>query len=290
MRNDSEGSPATPGSDGQRPRPAAPDGIVPYDAKTFFESFYGSTVRGEPEDWMTIGATTEHEARFHYNAVENSILRALARLEPLPRGAAINAWRMLQRRRGLRVLDVGSGTGHWIDFFREALFATEVVGIELNDQMADHLRRRYASEASVTILGADITEPGLAVRIGEPVDYVSAIGVMFHIVEDPLWKRAVQNLAAILKPGGLLFVGGDFGPRTRDAQLHAIDRFQSWQEHNRALESEGRRRVNKRVRSLAAWSALIERSGLELVDLVRSDREPGIMTPENDVLVARRKG
>jgi SAM-dependent methyltransferase len=288
MRNEPGGLLAQAEATAPRRQDEGSSGTIPYDAKEFFESFYKATVRGEPADWMTIGATTESEARFHYNAVENSIIRALARLEPLPRGAAVMAWRMLQQRRSLRVLDVGSGTGHWIDFFREVLFAAEVIGVEMIDQMADHLRRKYAGQESVTILKADIVEHDLASQIGAPVDYVSAIGVMFHIVEDARWERAVANLAAALKPGGLMFVGGDFGPRTRDAQRHAIDRFQSWQEHNRAMQSEGSRRVNKRVRSLAAWHGLIARCGLEMVDLVRSDREPGIMTPENDLLVVRR--
>jgi hypothetical protein len=155
--------------------------------------------------------------------------------------------------------------------------------------MAEFLRRKYAGQPPVTILKADVVEDDIAPQVGGPVDYVSAIGVMFHIVEDARWERAVANLAAVLKPGGLMFVGGDFGPRTRDVQFHAVDRFESWSEHGRAFAADGAHRVNKRVRSLAAWHELASRRGLEIVDLVRADREPGIMTPENDLLVLHRR-
>src|SRR6185436_3043356 len=97
---------------------AAPRREVPCDAKAFFDSFYKASVRGEPDDRATIASVTDAEVRFHYNATENSILRAVVRREGLPQGPAVEAWRMLRRRAGLRLLDVGSGAGHWIDFFR----------------------------------------------------------------------------------------------------------------------------------------------------------------------------
>ena len=53
---------------------------VPCDERVYFESFYKANVRGRPEDRMTIGIVAEPEARFHYNALENSLLRAFARV------------------------------------------------------------------------------------------------------------------------------------------------------------------------------------------------------------------
>jgi hypothetical protein len=259
---------------------------MPLDAKTFFESFYKASVRGTPDDRATIASVTDVEVRFHYNAVENSILRAFARREPLPEGPAVEAWRALRMRRGLRLLDVGAGAGHWVDFFRAALLVRDVVAVEIAENMASHLETRYAGDASVRVLRTDVSEPGFgADAAGGLFDYVSAIGVMFHIVDDERWRRATANLASVLKPGALLFVGGEFGPETRNVQFHRSDRFANWREFATAEVAEGEIRVNKRVRSLAAWTALAHEVGLEVVDLVRSDREPGIATPENDLLV-----
>jgi len=87
-------------------------GAVPYDEKNFFESYYQATPRGPITDRDTIGACSQMEARFHYNAVENAILRALSRRTPPPPQVMVAAWEALNARRGLRLLDVGSGTGH----------------------------------------------------------------------------------------------------------------------------------------------------------------------------------
>ena len=41
-----------------------------------------------------------------------------------------------------------------------------------------------------------------------------------------------------------MFVGGDFGSVTHDAQFHRVDRFSSWAEHNRATAPADELRVN----------------------------------------------
>ena len=48
-------------------------------------------------------------------------------------------------------------------------------------------------------------------------------------------------------------------------------------------------RINKRVRSLADWHRVATEHGLLIADLVRSDKEPELLTtPENDLLVLMR--
>lgn len=263
---------------------------VPCDGKAFFESFYKSNLR-DPKirDRITLGAVTEPESRFHYNSVENSIIRAYTRLHPPPPGIMAAAWHAMQSRAERRLLDIGSGTGHWIDFFRETFLVAEAVGVEITETMARFLNEKYAETEGVTILQLDIGDEAFDPKsLGEPFDYISAIGVMFHIVDDAHWARAVANLAAALAPGGLMFVGDEFGDETRAVQFHKVDDFESWREAETAEGVPGEIRVNKRIRSLADWHAAVERCGLEVVELVRTDREPTITTPENDVLVLRR--
>ena len=196
------------------------------------------------------------------------------------------AWEMLLKRRGLRLLDLGSGTGHWIDFFREVLLVTEVVGVEITERMAEHLRTKYIGDANVKILETDIAAPELSLNaIGGPVDYISAIGIMFHIVDDARWLLSLKKLADLLKPEGLMFVGGDFGTETKNVQYNKTDEFASWTEYREIEAMENEVKVNKRVRSLAAWQEAANQAGLSIVDLVRSDVEHVIRTPENDLLV-----
>lgn len=261
---------------------------VPYDEKRFFESFYRSSVRGEVQDRVTMGSITDPESRFHYNATENSIIRGLLRREPPPDGKMVETWRFMEQRRQRRLLDIGSGTGHWIDFFREVFFVAEAVGVEVTETMSAYLQDKYRDDPAVTILQDDIVDPAFtADAIGGPVDFVSAIGVMFHIVEDARWARAMANLAGLLKPGGLMLIGGDFGAESRNVQFNTIDDFTTWAEHDEAPAGD-EIRVNKRIRSLEQWQGLAAELGLAVVDLIRTDQERFVTTPENDLLILAR--
>lgn len=260
------------------------DTRIAYDARAYWTSYYKAQLRGRPTDWMTIGAGTEVEGRFHYNATENSIIRAILRREPVA-GMTAAVWRFVQERRGRRLLDIGSGTGHWIDFFREVFRVAEAVGVEIAPQMVEYLREKYAGDSTVRICPLDVSKDPFALA-GDRFDLVSAIGVMFHIVEDGRWHQAVANLASVLEPGGILIVGGDFGCETRNVQFHASDHFESWGEQT--AEAAAGERLNKRVRSLADWHKVAANCELAVADLIRSDRESGIATPENDVLVLER--
>jgi SAM-dependent methyltransferase len=99
------------------------------------------------------------ESRFHYNAVENAIIRAMARLHPPPPTVMTRAWRMVQERRGLRLLDVGSGTGHWVDFMMEVFHVAHAVGVEWSEQMSAFVRRKYADRPGVMILSTTSLTP-----------------------------------------------------------------------------------------------------------------------------------
>jgi len=274
-------------------RATLPEGAnrqVPYVEKTFFDSFYAAGVKGDVEDYMTIGMITDVESRFHYNATENSIIRMLSRLFPPARGGMIDAARWLSRRQQLRLLDVGSGSGHWVDFFREVFHVSHVHAVEIAEQMAGHLTEKYAQDDDVVVSQHNVADTFGPDDIGGPVDWISAIGVMFHIVDDFRWERAVQNLSACLVDDGLLLVGGEFGARTENVQFHRIDEFKNWKESGTATGApEGEVRVNKRVRSLADWQRATATAGLEIVDLVRTDRDAEIVTPENDILLLRRR-
>jgi SAM-dependent methyltransferase len=282
MRNDDKL--LTPQADGVRRE-------VAHDEKTFFESYYRSTVRPgtTPEDRQTIGGVAELESRFHYNAVENAIIRCVLHRTPPPRGMAVETWRLLQRRADLRHLDIGSGTGHWIDFFRNVLLVSGSVAVEIVPQMAEFLTQKYANAPGVTVFNTDAAGEDFGPDlIGGEVDFVSAIGVMFHIVDDTRWARAFAGLARSLKPGGLMFLGGDFGAETRNTQFHNEDRFGSWREFHHQPPGAEELRVNKRVRALTTWVTEAARLGLEVVDLVRADRDYAITTPENDILLLRK--
>jgi SAM-dependent methyltransferase len=97
-----------------------------------------------------------------------------------------------------RVLDVGSGTGVWVDFWRRR-GAGEIVGLDLTQAAVDGLRRRYPD---LRFERADVGDEALP-DVGT-FDAVSAMSVLLHITDGERFRRAVANLGAALSPGGVL--------------------------------------------------------------------------------------
>lgn len=259
-----------------------------YDQSKFFNSFYAVDSRGDFDDRSTIGhMVTRACSRFHYNAVENGIIRAIAHREPPPYGDTVRVWEFAQERRDLCLLDVGSGTGHWIDFFMDAQYVLEAVGVEVAPNISKFLLDKYAGDDRVEILKLDIASAELHEQpIAGPFDYISAIGVLFHITDDEKWLRALANLKSLLAPDGLMFIGGDFGAMTRNLQFHRVDDFDDW--HAQKLKGNTEAVfVNKRVRSLGDWHTAANSVGLQIADLIRVDSDWAIYTPENDLLVLK---
>jgi SAM-dependent methyltransferase len=245
---------------------------VPYDPKRFFDSVYGAAEEGELDDRYTIS----HEfdavaAKYHYNMVENSIILAVRRFRPMT----------FPVQRIPRVLDIGAGSGHWIDFYLGYYYPSAVYGLEIAEPAVEFLERKYADVRKVHIVGGDVTAERF--ELDRTFQVINAIGVLFHVVEDAKWHRALANLARLLTDDGILIVGGQFGASTQNVQTHKTDEFGSWEELK--ASSEPAVRVNKRLRSLRMWKAAAKRAGLEIRGLQITKRQSAVWTPENNLLV-----
>ena len=197
-------------------------------------------------------ARMPHESPYHYNLVENGIVDILRKHAP-----AVT---------GLDVLDIGCGTGHWVDFFSQVLEARSVVGADFSQTAAERLTARYSNRPEVSIRRMDISEPepGFEGRFA----VVSASGILFHIVDDPRWARAIGNIVDYLAPNGVAIVGGDFGDRTEEIG------------------------VMRKVRSLDAWDQALGRAGGRRVELIRFDWFKGGVNPglKDNLLAIQRRG
>lgn len=238
---------------------------VPYDPRTFFDSWYRS--QAELTDLATIARDFNPLfGRYHYNATENSIIEFFTTHGPPSRP---------------EVLDLGSGAGHWIRFYRDVFAARRVVGADISRSCVEALRTSFSGQDQVEIICGDFSSPDF--ELGRRFDIVNAIGVVFHIVEDDAWRRALANLARHLSPDGYLVVGGQFGWITQNVQFHKCDDFERWEERQ-----NGRSDLtlyNKRIRSLRAWKRCARSVGLRVLGLRRTRVARGVRTPENNILV-----
>jgi SAM-dependent methyltransferase len=145
-------------------------------------------------------------------------------------GRSYNAWcyrlrsevfRRLTREwhltgRGLDVLDVGSGTGHYV---REWLLAgaRSVTATDLTSVATERLRGAFPN---VPVRQLDITDELIPESLGQ-FDIVSAFDILFHIVDDAAYERALRNCFALCRQGGYLVFSENFlhGPRATTGHM-----------------------------------------------------------------------
>lgn len=143
-----------------------------------------------------------------------------------------------EARRGWRVLDVGAGTGFYVD--RWLRMGAEVTGLDLTEVAVRELSRCFPA---ANFVQADIGEPLGGRPLGERLlppgsfDAVSAFDVLFHIVDDAAYARAFQNIAALLRPGGWLLWSDNFLRHPTERVAHQVSR--SLGESTAAVQAAG---------------------------------------------------
>ena len=134
----------------------------------------------------------------------------------------------------LSVLDIGSGTGYYVDRWRR--LGADVTGVDLADVA---VQRLASSHPDSRFLRADIGEP-LEGELGTLVgtfDVVSAFDVLFHITDDSAYAQALDNVGRLLRPKGLFLWSDDFVHGATARMTHVVSR--SLVEITHALEHAG---------------------------------------------------
>lgn len=95
------------------------------------------------------------------------------------------------------VLDIGSGMGFYIEQWRERS-ASCVEGMDLTEAAVSRLAEKFPD---INFHRFDIGDPIPECWSGK-YDVISAFDVLFHIVDDSRYEKAIQNVHALLAPGG----------------------------------------------------------------------------------------
>lgn len=109
--------------------------------------------------------------------------------------------RHYDRHVGRRHLDVGPGTGYFLQHARLPARA-EIVLLDPNPNVLAHASRRLARLAPL-VIEADVLVPLTDARIFDSV----AMNYVLHCLPGPMPRKAaaVRNVAAVLRPEGVLF-------------------------------------------------------------------------------------
>jgi SAM-dependent methyltransferase len=146
-------------------------------------------------------------------------------------GSRYNKWQYALRDRVLRrelaglhldlsnadVLDVGSGTGFYIDYWLRTGVGS-VSGCDLTETSVSRLRIQFPDQKFYQLdIGAD-PPPEFSARF----DVISVFDVLFHIVDEVRFERAFRNISQLLVPGGILCFSELFLHHETERDLHVV--------------------------------------------------------------------
>jgi SAM-dependent methyltransferase len=191
----------------------------PFDAKAYWDKRYDSIDASKSGH---VDLPVEYNA-WLYRRKQDHVAKALA---------AVRA-----SLRGKRLLEIAAGSGAWMNFW-QAEGVADYLGIDLSQNAIDDLRTRFPQNR---FLQRDLNEPGLAQAVGTEYDCVSAIDVLYHVMDDDRFRALIKEIGDVTKPGGLLVI------------------------HDQFLHGPARDHVYLRWRPLADYEDVLRNAGFEII-------------------------
>ena len=176
------------------PLPADHDGSWPALLKR--PGYYLQNFHFQSGGWLTDDSAQRYDTQVEvlFNGTANATRR-----QALPPLHEVFAGRD-QRR--LRLLDVGCGTGRFLDFCKQAWPRLPALGIDLSEAYAAEAKRHLKRRCWIEFMVAN----GEAIPLqNESQDAVTSI-FMFHELPPKVRRTVFREFARVLKPGGRLVV------------------------------------------------------------------------------------
>jgi SAM-dependent methyltransferase len=102
--------------------------------------------------------------------------------------------------KGRSVLDIGCGTGFWVEFYKSK-GATPIVGVDVASISIERLREKYQQ---LEFWEADIGET--KINIDRRFDIVNVFDVLYHIKDRSKFGNAISNIAQLSNVGAYIFI------------------------------------------------------------------------------------
>lgn len=228
------------------------------DIKNKFEKQYNGEIKYPAT--ISVGRNIL-SAKYHYVGLEQLICRIL--------------YNYKKEVNDCNLLDCGSGSGYWIDFYKE--FGANIVGLEISEKAYTNLESKYQNtDIMIGNMGIreyleDFMHPQYEGSGG--FDIINAIGVMFHIISDDDWEKTLRLMVSALKPNGILIISGDF-PR--------------WANYN--VDFNDDLLVSKRLRKKKYYKKILKDAGCKFIKFYKNKSYLYIndTQPENNLLVASK--
>lgn len=131
-----------------------------------------------------------------------------------------SALRRLEVPEGSEVLDAGCGIGYFTE--RLVAFGYRVTAVDFSEEATSIASRRIGDAATFTV------SPLHEYRPDRTFDAIVCIDVLFHVVDDGQWQRAVENLVALTRPGGFLLIQDHLVTEEESAESAASGTHTHW--------------------------------------------------------------
>jgi cyclopropane fatty-acyl-phospholipid synthase-like methyltransferase len=116
----------------------------------------------------------------------------------------------------------------------KALGVSKLSGIDISENATNALKKRFPE---YSFHKRDLSQPGLTETTGTGYDLVTAVDMLYHIVNDSDFPVALKNLADSCKPGGY-FAIHDFFMLHREVDFGYI-KLRTLKDYKAALEKAG---------------------------------------------------
>ncbi len=114
--------------------------------------------------------------------------------------------------KGARVLDIGCGTGFFVEYYLNK-GARAVVGIDITDVSVNLLSEKFSGQRFYRL---DISKGRCSGA--DKFDIINVFDVLYHIVDDGDFKSAIKNMAISARPGTWMFITDSLRPELGGAQ------------------------------------------------------------------------
>lgn len=103
-------------------------------------------------------------------------------------------------KKGMRVLDVGCGTGDLLQCLVDS--EAEFVGIDLSSKVIEHAAKRFAGRPNIRLEVASVEQ----IEGRGPFDLVTCVTVLQHVTDETDFRKAIHGLVGTLKRGGCILL------------------------------------------------------------------------------------
>jgi len=120
----------------------------------------------------------------------------------------------------INALDIGTGTGFYIDRWKE-LGIKDITGCDITEVAVKNLLKNYKDH---NFYLQDISEELHQEIADKKYSIISAFDVLFHIVDDEKYKKAISNIYDLLDENGYFILSDNFVHKETQRSSHHVNR------------------------------------------------------------------